>query len=482
MFAPLRIAALLCLSLAPAPGVLAREPLDEVSVDGLDAIRVGARTELVARLLDLAGWCNQNQLFEERDRVWRAVIAIEPDNLDARKGLRYARNVDGSWKEPSPRPAKNMNAAALKELPEKRAQAVKPFSEAILRPIQDETVPHELRRSVLAEILSVDPDDVEARAMLGEIKTEKGWVLKETVAAKTRRADIRAAVEAAKAAPPGIVPATATADEKKLFDKWKSGAQSGTVRVIGTGDAKSCEDMANQCRITGAVFQAVLGAEPRWAEDFGMFLVTGAGEKDAFVAALPNLQDAQKDSLKRTIGGGVPGSWKIALFEPDETKRRDCGVRHGLAHLFKQGFQVETEHAWIFEGLGLYLTREICGTRLTWFCTGTGVSNQAKNSPRGRLITGDVNWMNEAYSVMTREKPVDLASVLGRDLTTMGVDDVLVSYALAAFLVEGRSDAIPALLKAVGEDAAPADAIRMALGMSVPELQERLVRWLSERK
>ncbi|MFN0009941.1 MAG: hypothetical protein ACKVXR_18770 [Planctomycetota bacterium] len=482
MFATLRIAVLIYLGLAFAPGAFARSTLDEVSGESIDAVRAEARTSLVTRLLELAKWCNQNQLFEERDRVWRAVIALEPDNLDARKGLRYARNVDGSWKEPSPRPAKNMNAAALKDLPEKRAQAVRPFAEAILPPIQGEFVPHETRRSVLAEILSVDPDDPEARALLGEIKTEKGWVLKETVAGKTRRADIRAAVEAARAAPPGILPASATADEKKLFDKWKSGAQSGTVRVIGTGDAKACEDMANQCRITGAVFQAVLGVEPPWAEDFGMFLVAGSGEKDAFVAALPNLEDAQKDSLKKTIGGGVPGSWKIALFEPDETKRRDCGVRHALAHLLNRGFEIETAHAWIFEGLGLYLTREICGTRLTWFCTGTGVTNQAKNSPRGRLITGDVNWMNEAYTVLTREKPADLATVLGRDLTTMGIDDVLVSYALAAFLVEGRSDAIPALLKAVGEDAAPADAIRTALGMSVPELQLRLVRWLSERK
>jgi len=478
MFAPLRILLLVGLWLAPLTSAFAR-PGDD---NPLDQIRAEARIALVGRLLDLAGWCNQNQLFEERDRVWRSVIGIEVDNLEARKGLRYARNVDGSWKDPSPRPAKNMNAAALKELPEKRAEALKPFSEAMLPQIQDESTPPEIRKSVLAEILSVDPDDPEARTMLGEIKTEKGWVLKETVAAKTRRADIRAAVEAAKAAPPGILPATATADEKKLFDKWKSGAQSGTVRVIGTGDAKACEDMANQCRITGAVFQGVLGVEPRWAEDFGMFLVTGAGEKDAFVAALPNLQDAQKDSLKRTIGGGVPGSWKIVLFEPDETKRRDCGVRHALAHLLHQGYKVETGHAWIFEGLGLYLTREICGTRLTWFCTGTGVTNQAKNSPRGRLITGDVNWMNEAYTVLTREKPVDIATVLGRDLATMGIDDVLVSYALAAFLVEGRSDAIPALLKAVGEDAAPADAIRTALGLSVPELQERLVRWLSERK
>jgi len=478
MIAPLKIAALVCLWLALATSTFAR-PADD---DPLEAVRVEARTALVGRLLELASWCNQSQLFDERDRVWRAVIGMETDNLEARKGLRYARNVDGSWKDPSPRPAKNMNAAALKELPARRAEAVKPFSEAMLEQIRGETVPPETRRAVLAEILAVDPDDAAAHGLLGEVQTEKGWVLAETATGKTRRAAIRAAVEAAKAAPPGILPAAATADEKKLFDKWKSGAQSGTVRVIGTGDAKTCEDLANQCRITGLVFREVLGVAPNWADGFSIFIVAGAGEKDAFVAALPDLQDAQRDGLKRTIGGGIPGTWKIVLFEPDEKKRTDCGVRHSLAHLLHQGWKVETSHAWIFEGLGLYLTREICGTRLTWFCTGTGVSNQAKNSPRGKLITGDVNWMNEAYTVLTRESPVDLATVLGRDLSTMGVEDVLVSYALAAYLVEGRPEAVAPLLEAVGQDAAPADAIQRALAMTVPELQERLVRWLSERK
>ena len=83
---------------------------------------------------------------------------------------------------------------------------------------------------------------------------------------------------------------------------------------------------------------------------------------------------------------------------------------------------------------------------------------------------------------MTRQNPVELATVLGRDLSTMGVEDVLVSYALAAFLVEGRPEATPVLLKAVGQNVPPADAIQSALGLTVPELQERLVRWLSERK
>ena len=110
MNSPLRIAALAFLFVALAPRGTTRDETFEI-------VRAEAREALVGRLLELATWCNSNQLFEERDRLWRAVIGIEPDNVDARKGLRYARNVDGTWKEPAPRPAKNMNAAALAMLP-----------------------------------------------------------------------------------------------------------------------------------------------------------------------------------------------------------------------------------------------------------------------------------------------------------------------------------------------------------------------------
>ncbi len=478
----LRTVAIAFTLLVLAPRAPALAPRAPASIETLDEFRSAARTALVGRLLSLAKWCNENELFEDRDRAWRSVIVVEPDNLEARKGLRFARNADGSWKEPAPRPAKNRNPAALEKLPAKRVEAIGPFSDALLERLQKEEVAPEVRKSVLGEIIAIDPDDEKVHGMLGEARLDGGWVLLETATGKTRRAAIRAVVQAAKDAPAGLDPVSPTAEEKQLFEGWKCGSKSSAVRVLGTGDASQCESLASACKIAGAVFESALSSPPSWADEFTLYIVAGPGEKDAFVAHLPGAQDAQRESLKRTIGGGVPGTWNVVLFEPDLKKRVDCGVRHALAHLLRRSWNIDTRNAWIFEGLGLYLTREICGSRLTWFCSGSGVTGEGKNSPRGRLMVADSNWMNEALKLLTRDPPPDLAAVLGRDIATMGVEDVLVSYALAAYLVEGRPETTPALLKQIGADTASAEALHAVLGLTVPELQERLVRWLKERK
>jgi hypothetical protein len=346
-----------------------------------------------------------------------------------------------------------------------------------------EKPPPETCKAVLAEILTVDPDDEAAHRMMGQARLDDRWVLVETAAGKARRAEIRAAVEAAtKSAPENIQPTTPTDEDKVLLEGWKCGTQTETIRVLATGDASQCEILAKACWITGAAFEAALKTSPSWSEAFSMYIAVGAGEKDALIARIPGMDDKQREVLKRTIGGGIPGTWKVVLFEPDPKRLLDCGVRHALAHLLSRSWNIGTGNAWIFEGLGLYLTREVCGTRLTWFCSGKGVAGEGKNSPRGKLMVATSNWMNEALQILTRDPAPDLAKVLDHDLASIGVDDLLISYALAAYLVEGRSEATPAVLKSIGEGAKSADALQAALGMTVPELQERLVQWLKERK
>src|SRR5206468_3076007 len=97
-------------------------------------------------------------------------------------------NVDGSWKEPAPRPAKNRNPAALEKLPAKRAEAIQPFRDAMLAELDKEKVAPETRKAVISEILTVDPDDEAAHKLLGEAHLENKWVLLETATGKTRRA------------------------------------------------------------------------------------------------------------------------------------------------------------------------------------------------------------------------------------------------------------------------------------------------------
>jgi hypothetical protein len=452
-------------------------------VDAFEEAHTAARTALVGRLLALAQWCHDNELFEDRDRAWRAVIEIDTDNLEARKGLRYARNVDGSWKEPAPRPAKNRNPAALDKLPAKRAEAIGPFRDAMLAEIEKDKVSCDVRKSVFTEILTIDPDDEPVHHLMGESRDEKsGWVLNETVTARPRRTALKAAIEAGKAAAIQTSPATPNDDDKVLSTAWNCGTEVENVRVLATGDVSQCEKISKACCFTAAAYEAVFGTPASYSPGFTIYVVARPGEKEAFIGKIPGLDDSQRAVLKRTIGGGIPGTWKIAVFEQDPARMQDCSVRHALAHLLYRGFKVGTSNAWVFEGFGLYLTREICGTRLTWFASGKGVATEGKNSPRAKLMVKDSNWMNEALQTLSRDPAPDLSKVLEVDLPNMSVDDMLISYALAAYLIEGRPQETPAILKAIGEGTKSAEALHAALGLTVPELQQHLVQWLKERK
>lgn len=458
----------------PARATTAAETFEEA--------HTAARKEMVGRLLVLAKWCHEKELFEERDHLWKAVIGIDTDNAEARQGLRYARAVDGSWKEPAPRPAKNRNPAAMDELSTKRGELIQPFRDALLVRFDTDKVPSETRKQVLEEILSIDPDDEPAHNLKGEARVDGAWVLTETAAGKERRAAIKAAAEGAKTSTAKPEPLAASDDDKVYTQAWKCGFQVGVLRILGTGDGAQCEKLAEGARSAAAVFQAALGAEANWIDGFTLYIVTGKGEKEPFISKIPDLSDEERALMKRTIGGGIPGTWRVVLFEPDPARLVDCGVRHSIAHLLFRAFNLNTDKAWIFEGFGLYLTREACGTRLTWFATGGGAANEAKNSPRAKLAVKDANWMNTALQTLTKESPPDLAKVFQEDLARMTVDDVVVSYALAAYLIEGRSSSVPALLKSIGEGTSTADAVQATLGMTVPELQARLVQWLKERK
>jgi hypothetical protein len=481
----LRTAAIASIVFVLAPRFPALEPVraePAARVQTFEEAHAAARTALVGRLLALAQWCHDSELFEERDHAWRAVLGIDVDNPEARKGLRYARNVDGSWKEPAPRPAKNRNPAALEKLPAKRAEAISPFRDEMLGQVEKEKVPPETRKAVFAEILAVDPDDEPVHKLMGEARLGDQWVLLESATGKARRAALKAAIDAAKTAPSRVTPATPTDEEKALSEAWKCGSGLDNIRVLSTGDASQCDKLSNACGYTAAAFETALGTVPKFADGFCIYVVAGAPEKEAFIKKIPGLDDAQRGVLKRTIGGGIPGTWKIVLFEPDPARMLDCGVRHTLAHLLFNSFKITTSHAWVFEGLGLYLTREICGTRLTWFCSGKGVAGEGKNSPRGKLMVASSNWMNEALQSLTKDPAPDLAKVLETDLPAMGVDDMLISYALAAYLVEGRPEAVSAVLQGVGAGTKSPEVLQTALGLSMPELQARLIQWLKERK
>ena len=489
MHGGIRLAAILllvALGAATAQGGGAREAggatraaADEVGGGGAGPERAAARKDLVERLMKLAAWCNAKELFLERDRVYGQVIAIEPDHLEARKGLRYGRNTDGSWKEPAPREMKNRNEKALLELPAKRAEAVAPFRDRMLALLGENGADPALRAQVLDEILAVDPDDAKVRGLLGQAKLDDGtWAMAETASGKRRRGEIRDSIQAALAGAPPADGAEPSDVERGLVDAWTTTLATPSVRVLATVDAAEALKIAAACEASLTAVEIALGVEARMPAGYTVYALQPT-DKDAFLERL-GLSSADRARLAGMPSSGIPGQERVFVSDPDPAKRLDAAVRDAMTRLLSQAFRVTSKQGWVWEGFGLYLTREVCGTRYTWYILASPGADQ--DSLRGTLLSPTSNWMNEALQLFDGAEPPDLGATLAKDLSEMRIEDMIVSYALAAYLAEGRPQDTSRLLTRIGSGATPEAAIREVLQLSIPELQDRLTRWLKERR
>jgi hypothetical protein len=443
--------------------------------------RAEARTDLVHRLLAHATWCNEKELFASRDEAWRHVIALDVDNADARKGLRFGRSVDGQWKEPAPRPAKDRNPTAAAELPARRVEVFTPFRDKLLELLETEKADEALRRGVYDEILALEPDDEKVRGLLGEVKVGERWVLPETKKTAERREEIRGLVQKALASSPKPTTDEASPEEAALVPAWKVALKNPTLRVLGTGEAAECEKIAQNCDAASGLFTALFAEPAKMPAGFTVYFVASPAEKDPFIDKMQNANAEARALLKKLIGGGIPGTFHVGLWGGDAKKRLDLALRNSVGHLVRESWGVGPQHGWIWEGLGVYFTNAIAGTHITLFIPAAAAGEDPGISAlRKQLASAD--WIEEARKLFDKGSAPQLADVLKRDVNTMGPRDLIVSHALVAYLVEGRPAEAADVFRRAGKGAgeSSAAALEAGLGIKLPDLEKRLRRWLQE--
>lgn len=441
-----------------------------------------ARVGLIKAQLVLAEWCNSKELFLERDQALQRVLTIDPDNLDARKGLRFARNPDGSWKPPPPREAKNRNAKALEAFPAQRSKSVASFRDALLEAAALESDVPAARSMVFDDVLLFDPDDARVHELLCEVKAEDKWVLVDTANAKPRRGEIKALVQASRAAvdEPDVI--AASADEAALLDNWTCGLRGPDLRVLSTSDAADCRAVYDTCHAIQRLVDKVFEVESKLPDDFGIYILPNPGEKDTFVDRLSGLKPEERAYLKTLTSTSVHNGVHVVVWDPDPKIRLDNAVRHTLNHLLQNAFSASPQHGWVWDGLGLYLSRELTGTRLTWFTTKPPSGDVTDVALRGVLATSDTNWMNEALKILDGDGPPRLTALLARSVDELTAGDMVVLYAFSAYLLEARADKAAHFLRRSCAGESPTELVQTILGLTSDELQARVLRWLKERK
>jgi len=447
-----------------------------------DADVAAARGATVLLLEEFVAYTGTAKLYLERDRAWEAIVRLDPANEAAHKGLKHTKNRDGSWKVPE-KPATSKNFGKdLTECARRRAEIAAAHRNALVAIAEKQALAPAARRALYDELLTIDPDNAESRALLGEARRDDQWVLAETVASKTRRGELCALVKELVAAVPAPVKIEPREREAPLGVTWSACFATPKVRVFSSGDAAEALNVAVQCTAAVELFRRVTSAPKDVPDVVDIYLLTSAGARDAFVAAWPGWSAEDRSRVKTWAGTGLPNEIHHARWDADAPKRLDGAVRHmlGLLTLFNYGFDHQ-KCAWAWEGFGLYLTRELVGTHYTWYSTGPTSGDAESKELLGKLMMGDANWMNEAFQRSKRGKGTKIEALCSRPIDTFGVDDVLTAYALAAYLLEGRAERVGALFTALGTG--PSDkALAETLALTPAELDARLVRWMAERK
>ncbi len=468
----------------PAPVVAADDGVDEKLIA---AVHREARADLLAGLEKHAKWCGSARLFLERDEVWRRILEVDPDHEKARKGLGYRRNRDGTWKDPDPdrKVSKNYSQAKLKTAGPKLSEALAPYTIRIFAFFDEheDAFTREQRRRLLDGILTVDPENERAHLLLDHVRRKKGWVLAETVRAEARRRELGDLVRGLIRSAPKPEPSEPNALERKLAIDWSVVLATPRFRVVGTVEPDEAVRAIRALHVAEEYFNAVFGTSTEFETGYTLFLLGDPAEKDALIDNFPWLTASQRELLKTFDGTGFPDAGGIGHWGSSRIKRIDGIVRIALGYLFAKELGIGTNHAWAYEGFGLYMTYEIVRTRLNWYTVPTeGVPEEEGQAVRARLVHPESSWMQEADRVLRSDRRPALRTVLGKGANAFTTEELLLAYVVAAFLIETRPEETPAILRKIGGGMGSGAVLAKTLGMGLDDVEVRILRWLSERR
>lgn len=458
----------------------------------LEKDRTAARGRLIANLEELAAWCGKKKLYASRVGVYESLLHFDAEHTEALRGLGYKRGRDGAWTPPKkPKTPKDWDKSAARAFPEKRSEVVLEYRDEMLGLLEkySEQLDEASREAVYADILFADPDDAKVHELLGEVKVGEQWVLVETSRAKEEREEMNAALQAAFASVPVAQESEPNEREEALGIEWTTVYGTPLMRSIGTGEKAEVERVIKAMHAAKAYFNTVLvkeGAEDggaNYPESMTVFTLTRASDKLAFLMGHPAIEGAYRKFLMDLDGSGIRDTGDFAHWAPDEARRIDGLVRQGIAWLLADEYGIGLKQGWLFEGFGLYMTRQLLGTRLTWFVRESKyLTPKEDQALKARLMDSRTNWMNEAQELFTKGKPTNLNFLLGKNVNQLTTEDMLYSYVLAAYLLEAEQQKLPELLGKIGAGTTSQVAFEEVLHLDTKRLDLRVQRWLTERR
>jgi len=453
------------------------------TADEFQRVRIEARVELVQALEAHVEWCTGKSMFLAREQALLQLVELEPDHVEARRLLGFTRERDGSWKPPAkPRPPKDFDKKLVDEASTRLAATHGPYVERLVALLEQGTLDAAARAAAAAEVLRLEPDEARVRALLGEVRDGERWVLPETLASRTRREELRALVKQAFAEGVAAEEVPLNERERAFGPKWRAVA-AGRVRVVGSAPLEELGLCATAMQALERFAQGVFGSRYALPEGLTAFLFDDPQQKTLFIERHPAIAPEARAFYQALEGCGVQGSADFAFWTGDAQRRIDGIVRLLLGYWLSGAFELRAEHGWLYEGFGLFLTRSLVRSRLTWLAQASTTLPSAEDMAlRQKLLEPDSNWLDEARKVLQAGRALPLAELSRKGASELTTEDVLFSYALTSYLLEARPELVAPLCTRVGRGVAPTQALAEALALEPAAVPARLLRWLEERQ
>jgi len=484
----LALAAFLLLSALPARGE------EEETADRW--ARLGAQA--VERLHELAAFCVTTQLFAARAEVYEDVLAFDPDDAEARRWLRYERAEDGTWTRPRPY-VKPKDRSRHRDSFEERRTAWRRWFEAEATPLLDAATAAgdvRLRSRILALAVHVVPDSEALRLENDEVAVEvdgrRTWILEESQRARERRPKLlQTGRDAVQEVPPPRRGPLVPEDDADAF-AWGRVRVGTHVRVLGTPDT---EEMGTQYRYCEACWPTVREALDldalAWASidaplrGTTVYVLSSVESGNAFLRRIDGIPAGFLEFVLPMAATWVPTRRAIVVKADQPLVRLEGGPKQIIGAMEARLFGFHDERAWAGEALAHYLVHLVTGTRLLSSVARIesryGRATEPETPDAARQM-GQDSWLLRGLALVSGEGKPNLHLLAGKHLNDLTVDDVLYSYCIVAYLVEGRPETCVPFFRAVGaaQNADLEPLVVEHLGYDVATLESRVRRWLEE--
>jgi hypothetical protein len=439
---------------------------------------------LKAGLIELAAWCQKMKLDRERARMLDLVLVFDPENEAAREGLGYVKakaggwERGGKWKEPG-----NRDAEALNDFKKKKADLAGVFLDEMAKIIEenrrDLEPAHKAR--MISDMNAVDSNDPRSKRASGEEQAGGKWVLAETAARPARKKQIEGWVKAAIAAVGTPEPAEAMGDENTFDIKWTAIVTTENLRVMGTGSKDEITKIAVLCQAAGEVFSKVFEVDVPHIAAYRVpiYILADAGSKANMLRNNKGIKPEERDHVAKL--GGTYANGAHIVWPAEGITRIDLAVRQMFGGFLGRMFGIDgNEEGALYEGLALHLTWYLTNTRLTWTVGKRKYAQTGKDGLEEKL-RGDSDWFAPGFELWAGKNPPPLRPLLAKHVNDLETEELLASYMLAVWLIDGRKDDAPRFLRAAGRNMLE-EGSRQAFGLELNQLEERLVRWAKENR